>query len=699
MANEYVGLSKEYKDHTVPNAVNSLKIADLPFNAYDVHNQRIRNIDISIQVLDSDQETVIETVSGKCTSGSIRVQSDALIRRSLSLEVVFDEYFFPSTDSLFWFGRYYRVYVGIKDLSQTNHVVNFLLGTFIPEKSGIKINPTTSSISLELFDKMGEFDNSELENALHIPSGTPINQAIRLVMEDLGENRFGEMYESDETEIVPYTLEFGIGENKLDIIEKLRDMYMDYTCGYNVFGEFEFQKIEIQKETEYEDAKWIFYNDGIDGNDLTIEFSEDYNLHGVKNRVLVIGELNERTGIIPKAEVRITDAKNPINVDAIGTRTKVITDPKLVVDDQCFARARYEIWKVSNLQETISLESVPIYFLDVNDIIEVENTLTKKRSRYIIDDFTTGLGVEGKTSISAHKLYYSGLEYGEAFEPIVNIFMVGLNNYGWFSLGEERVKDCYNISASGSATMTVRFVKQQLGGMQASVTSYSTTKNQTLEIDLADWEGIDPTSEDGDSGRSAADYADRVIGHESFHAICNDYLGHDMMIQIPLWFKEGFAEFLHGVKDRYKTVMQGQTSANKRTNLTNIAIQQLNDEFGGTSEDYVASAIIAMAIYNLSGSRWNSLFINLRNQSNIGINFLYKLLPIGTDNDDVKAKVIAEIQSMNWVWTLLNNNDTDTLSVGGYHFMNLYGVRLNAKTVFNNANAITDSIGFNMKKA
>ena len=50
------------------------------------------------------------------------------------------------------------------------------------------------------------------------------------------------------------------------------------------------------------------------------------------------------------------------------------------------------------------------------------------------------------------------------------------------------------------------------------------------------------------------------------------------------------------------------------------------------------------------------------------------------------------------VWAMLfNDADIDTGSIGGYHFMNLYGVKLDAEDVFNNANATVDSIGFDLK--
>ncbi|MGX6979059.1 flagellin, partial [Vagococcus elongatus] len=150
---EPVLLTKQYKDHTIPNAVDSLRYEDLPFNAYSVHSQPIRNLDVTIQVLDEATDTVLETVSGRCESGNIRVESSSLIRRTGSLEVQFDPDFFPSASSLVWFGRIFRVYVGIKDLSMIDHTVNFLLGTFYADKAGVSVDAATSSITIGLEDK------------------------------------------------------------------------------------------------------------------------------------------------------------------------------------------------------------------------------------------------------------------------------------------------------------------------------------------------------------------------------------------------------------------------------------------------------------------------------------------------------------------------------------------------------------------
>ena len=690
-------LQKQYKDHTVENAVTDLK--KLPLNATSVHLQPIRNMAVTVQVLDESDGRVIETITGKASGGSVKMSSSSLIRRTGSLTLSVDPDLFPKADSLMWFGNIVRVYVGIKDMSQSNSTVNFLLGTFWIDEGSYSIDSSKSEISIMLSDKMTKYDETQLEYAMKIPVDTPISDAMRLVMENIGETDFGDMIQPELGMVVPYTLEYGVGDEVTTIITALRDMYMDCYCGYDVMGRFEFKQMKVQRADEVSEPKWRFDSTANDRADLTVSFKESYNLKAVKNHIIVYGGTSEKTGLTPSGEVRITDAKSPFNVDAIGDRKKVVIESKYVNGDQCMAKARYEIWKSSNFQEVANITCVPIYMLDSNDIIEITHPETKEVARYMVDSFDLSLDVSSEMSISAHKLYYIGLEFGAEMIPIVQNFIKGINNWGWISLAEERIKDCYNMIGSGKNQLTVRFVDGELGGEQASVTSYATSKTQTMQIDIRDFEGLIDTSESGDNGRSAGDYADRVIGHEMFHAVMNDYLGHDKAIEIPVFFKEGFAELLHGAKERFKSSHPSATQSERRTMITNTANAIMGGTWTSTSEAYVSAYITAIAIYRLcTTDMWKNLFINLRNQSNLSINFLLKLLPIAGTNDEVKALIMQEINTMEDVWAILfDDNDTDTGSIGGCHFMNLYNTKLDAEDVFNNANATVDSIGFNLK--
>lgn len=693
MTTENILLKEKNKNHTVENAVTNLK--ELPLNAKSVHLQPIRNMSVTIQVLEESTERVIETITGKATGGSISMNSTSLIRRTGSLTLSVEPDLFPQKGSLMWFGNIVRVYVGIKDMSQANSTVNFLVGTFWIDSGDYSIDENGSSISITLSDKMTKYDEEELMNPMIIPVDTPIDQAMRLVMENVGETSFGE-FSDFQGMVVPYNLEYGIGEQVQKVITDIRDMYMDCYCGFNVMGQFEFKQLKVQKADEVSEPKWRFDSTDNDRADLTLSFRESYGLKSVRNHIIVYGGTSEKTGITPIGEVRITDVNSPFNIDAIGDRRKVIIEDKYVTDEQCIAQGRFEAWKSSNFQEQASITSVPIYILDANDIIEITHPETGVVSRYMVDTFSLGLDVAATMSIDAHKLYYIGLEYGTESLQIVEDFIRGIRNWGWLSLAEERIMACYNMVGSGKAQVVVRFVEGELGGEQASVTSYATTKTQTMRIDITDFAGLVTGDENGDNGRSVGDYADRVLGHEMFHAVMNDYLGHDVAVNLPVWFKEGFAEFLHGAKERFTYSYSDKTQAEKKASLIELAGKVLNNEWVGTSEEYVASYLVAIAIYRLcTPAQWENLFVNLRGQSNLAINFLAKLLPIAETNAEVAAAIIAEMQSMTDVWSFLfDANAQDTGSVGGLMFMNLYGVELDAESVFNNANATTDSIGF-----
>ena len=699
---ENLSLEKIYKDHTVPNPVDDLRLEALPDNAFSVHSQPIRLLTVTIQVLDTETETVLETITGKAESGTIRVDGNSLVRRSASIRMMVDPDLFPQQGSLMWFDKTIKVYVGLDDTSKHDYTVNFLVGTFWVGDGLYNINSEESRLSFELEDKMMQYEDTELENALVIDVGTPIHVAMRMMMEHVGETKFGEMVESRDGEVVPYTLEYKVGDKVMDVVKSLRDMYMDYICGYDVQGRFEFRRIESQREQDLPESKWRF-----DAEDSTLRtllsFQESYNLKSIKNRVIVYGGTSDVTGLTPMGETRITDVKSPFNIYAIGKRTKIITEPKYVTDEQCIAKAKYEVWKSSNFQEISTISTIPIYFLDAHDVIDVVHPFTKQEHKYMIDSLDFSLGTESTMNIQAHKVYYVTLEYGEESIPLVDAIIRGISNYGWISLGEERVSQIYNIVGAGTATISVVFEDVAIGGEQASITSYPSTKNQTMRFDLADLKDLDFNSPEGGyvegSNRSKADNLNRVIAHEMFHAVMNDYLGHDKAILIPEWFKEGASETISGIKRRYTSVHQGMSNANKKQALIDRAEQLLNNNFTGVSEDYVASYLIMAAIYELSSkSDWDNLIIRLRNQSNIGINFLQKLLPIASTNEEVKTLVMNKLNTMNRIWNFLNDpNDLDTGSFAGIHFMNLYGVPLTDANIFVPSSATIDSIGFKLE--
>lgn len=693
-----IAYKKPDYNQSLPNIVTGME-PEISARAASTMRQPIRNIQTTIQVL-NDDDSILDTITGHVVDGTINYSATSLTRRTGTLKMIVDPEYMPSKTSVIWFNKRFRVYQGIVDLTQyPREAINFLLGTFWVSESSLSISQQTRTISISLTDKMAQWEDLGLEEQLKIEHGTPMSEAMRGIMELIGEHDFGYMYTSNAKEVMPYDYKKEAGTSITDIIEDFRDMYMDFICGYNVLGQFEYRKIEMQKKDETRKVKWEFDSADKDRADLTLSFDESYNLQDVKNRVVVIGSTSTKTGYTPKGTVKITDADNVFNVDAIGMRTKVIQNNDLTNDLQCVAQARYELWKTAHFQEKVTIDVVPVYAIQPNDLITVTNPVTKKTYRYMVDTISVGLGVDGLMTIDAHKLYYVGFDYGTAEMPIVAAIKNGIEHLGWLSLAEQRIKDCYGISGDGKNTIIVRFVSNQAGGEQASTTAYLTSRNQTLELDIKDFEKLNLKDENGDVGRSKGDYADRVLGHEMFHAVCNDFYGAPKTIDMPIWFKEGFAELLHGAKERYQSITGYVSDDEKKQALIERAGRQLNGAWESTSEDYVSAYLIAATMYYLSGSKegLQEIFQRLEKQENVNLNFLYKALPLTNDSAQMYSKVIQTMQNID-LWQYLNDpSDSDTCSIGGNHMLNLYGRPLDAEDVFNNSEATCESLGFKIR--
>lgn len=698
-----IALTRQYKDHTVPNPVDSNRLEDLPLHAYDVHNQPIRELSVTVQVLDEETDTVIETLNGYATDGNISVDASSMIQRTGKLDLIVTQDTFPQPSSLMWFNRYLKVYVGIED-SGTRETMNFLVGTFWIDHSSYNIDENEQKVSFDLSDKMTKWEDSQLETAMKIERGTPIDVAIKMLMEHVGENKFGEMVEGRAGEVTPYTIEYGIGSNVMDLIKELRDMYMEYVCGYNVRGEFELKRIELQTQGALSEPKWRFDNDSSSMKTL-LSFSEDYSLKNIRNRVLVYGGTSDVTGLTPSGESRLTDSKSPFNINAISKRTKVIVEDKYVTNEQCIAHAKYELHKSSSFQEISQITTLPIYFMDANDIIEIVHSYTGVESQYIIDSINFGLTIESVMNISARKLYYVSVEYGEEDMPLVDYVERGIRNYGWIRLAEDAIVTAFNVMGAGTAMINVSFENNIPGFEQARVQAYPTTNNQSMVFDLADMQYLDLESNIGEyingANKSTGDNLTRLIMHEMFHVVLNDFLGYSKAIQLPLYFSEGMAELTHGARERFKYSFAHLSDANKKQELIKLADWVLDGNFTGASDDYTASFLVSWAIYRIlkRQNNWENMMSRLRGESNLSLNFLTKLIPNASSTEDAKSMIMQELNTMTPIWdALFSNTVKDTGSVLGVMGENYYGMELTKDNIINPDNFIgEESVGFEIR--
>ena len=74
-------------------------------------------------------------------------------------------------------------------------------------------------------------------------------------------------------------------------------------------------------------------------------------------------------------------------------------------DELAQARADYELWLHTNMNNTVQLNCVPVYWLDVNVLVSYTSMRTKETNLYIIKSINFGLGPTDTMTVNMIKFY------------------------------------------------------------------------------------------------------------------------------------------------------------------------------------------------------------------------------------------------------------------------------------------------------
>jgi flagellin len=137
----------------------------------------------------------------------------------------------------------------------------------------------------------------------------------------------------------------------------------------------------------------------------------------------------------------------------------------------------------------------------------------------------------------------------------------------WLAQGEDMIEQYFGISGDGS-DLDITFVEGESYLAAVSFTGYEVASGKAVELSLnIDLEDFLPT--DGVNGGPSFVSNDRIIAHELTHAVMARAIN---MRDMPLWFVEGTAEFIHGADARLNNdlaAMAGSSDAEKVENLMN----------------------------------------------------------------------------------------------------------------------------------
>ena len=369
---------------------------------YDLVQMKTRNSKIKVELLNFKFET-INSLEGKVISGSINVDATADIRRTCNLGLIATniEKNMVASGGEIWLDKFIKIYQGIDNPRNNNETVWWNMGMFLINNPNTVYNSTDHMITFEGLDLMAKLTgrrNGQLPAvATLVPAGSKIAAVVQRTITQLG--GFSKYVIQDEGLEVPYDIKMDMGATIYDLLVVLRDLYPNWEMFFDVDGVFHWQKIPSG-----ENEPIIFDFDSL-MQPMVISDSIDIDFENVKNHIIVWGRLLD-SGEQVTAEISDTNTDSPFSIARIGQINYIVDDERIYNNELAQDRAKYELYLHARLNDTISLEIVPIPWLnDVNIKINYTNKKIGIEGEYLIQTLSIPLDISSNMTITASKIY------------------------------------------------------------------------------------------------------------------------------------------------------------------------------------------------------------------------------------------------------------------------------------------------------
>lgn len=374
---------------------------------YNVAKQNGRIIHTKIYLL-NHKLIKVDEISGVVLDGAtFTIDATSDIRRSCSISLIpKDSSFDIKQGSKIWMDKYVQIYIGIEDIKNNNEVVYTNMGIYLvnnPTQTYSASNNTLTINGIDMMARMTGLRNGYLDGIEYqVKADSSIQGAMQSAIELAGFTK----YRIDEPTIkeTPNDISISIGGTVYDILSQLAEINANYQMYFDTNGVFYYNQIPSG------DNEQIRVDDDIWQRNL-ISYDTSINFEDVKNVIEVYGKTLEN-GDVPYGISIDSNPESPFYVNGeLGTIRIVLQGGEydnIYSQELAEQRADYELYLRCRLQDQITINCVPIYWLDVNWLVEI--TLPNKQgveetNQYIIKNINTTLGVNGTQSITMMKYY------------------------------------------------------------------------------------------------------------------------------------------------------------------------------------------------------------------------------------------------------------------------------------------------------
>lgn len=368
---------------------------------YDLSQLKVRNQRIKVDLLNFNFQTV-NSLEGKVTDGSISIDATSDIRRTCNITLVVE-----NSENILapggkvWLDKFIKVYVGTDNPRNGNETVWNNMGLFLINNPESVYNATTNTITFEGLDLMAKLTgrrNGQLPAVTTVvPAESKVADVVKQTITQLG--GFDKYIIQDAGYEIPYDIKKDMGSTIYDLLVEIRDLYSDWEMFFDVDGVFHWQQI----------PNGINEPVVLDFNQLKqkviISETIDVDFENVKNHIIVYGRLLDNGEQVMATSID-TISSSPYNVDSIGQINYIVDDERIYNNDLAQQRADYELFLHARMNNSITLEIVPLYWLnDVNVKIAHTNKNVGIEGEYLIKTLEIPLGVGNNMTITAIKVY------------------------------------------------------------------------------------------------------------------------------------------------------------------------------------------------------------------------------------------------------------------------------------------------------
>lgn len=347
------------------------------------------------------------------TNGTLNVVNQSGCRRTFNLQIHNVDGKYDININKVWLGQKVKLYLGLY-IDDTPYLIQ--QGVFYLTNPTDIMNTAENCIQLNCTDKWSYLDGTlfgNLDGIYKVPVNSDIFKATKaLLLTDRGNgmpidstkpnistffnNKMTELSNGELVPILktPFTATIDKGQTFADVLLQFNTMLAGIIY-YDTVGRL---NIEPNETDLLDKNKEILYKFDQNNSEI-LGKSQEFKFTEVFNDILCVGATTN--GYLAKGRATNNNIKSDLCVQRIGKKTKVYEDTNYYSDGLCQDWANYLLRNNTILQTSLSLQTIPLYHLDVNKLITITNEKYHlKEEKFLINSLSIPLGL-GQMTITA----------------------------------------------------------------------------------------------------------------------------------------------------------------------------------------------------------------------------------------------------------------------------------------------------------